>query len=100
MPYSGRQIVGRIQQRIKKKGDACSDWAVGIGKRPRRRLFKMHGVHKEGDSWMLMRAESGEVARRARAFLSRKRGLTRAPASRDAMADYVYAYRKASHTDP
>ena len=100
MLYSGKSIVGRIKGHIKKRGGAYSAWVVGISKEPRGRLFNKHGVRKVGDVWILMHAQTHEVARNVRLYLARKFSLIRGSDSKDPTADFVYAYRKSANTKP
>ncbi len=100
MLYSAKKIVGRIRGHIKKRGGAASTWVAGISKEPRARLFTKHGVRKVGDFWILMHAETHEVARRVRLYLTSKLSLIRGSGVEDPKADYVYAYRKSANTKP
>jgi hypothetical protein len=100
MLYSGKQIVRRIKEHIKKKGEAYTEWVVGVDKKPRARLFTNHGVQKAGDSWILMHAESSAVARKVHAYLVKRIGLIGEAPPKDLAADFVYAYMKKDHTTP
>jgi hypothetical protein len=100
MLYSGKTIVGRIRGHMRKRGGANSAWVAGISKRPRVRLFTTHGVRKVGDFWILMHAETHEVARKVRLYLTRKLSLSKGSGVGDPKADFVYAYRKSANTTP
>jgi hypothetical protein len=100
MLYSRNSIIGRIKSHIKRRGGAYSAWVVGMSKEPRGCLFAKHGVRKVGDFWILMHAETHEVARNAWLYLSKKLCLNKAPGLRDLEADFVYAYRKSANTKP
>ena len=100
MLYSGKTIVGRIKGHIKRRGGANSSWVAGISKKPRVRLFNTHGVRKVGDFWILMHAETHDVARAVRLHLTRKLSLISGSGVEDPKADFVYAYRKSANTKP
>ena len=100
MLYSGKQIVGRIRGHIKRRGGAYPAWVVGISKEPRSHLFAKHGVRRVGDFWILMHAETHEVARKVRLYLVKRLHLSGADGRDDPKADFVYAYKKSAHTKP
>jgi hypothetical protein len=100
MLHSGKTIVGRIRRHIKRRGGVYSAWVVGISSEPKARMFMKHGVRKAGDAWILVRAETHEVARRVRLYLTKKLSLVRGSGLKDPKADFVYAYRKSPNTNP
>lgn len=100
MAHSGQQIVGRIKERIRQAGGVYQKWVVGTSKQPRESLFTEHKVRNKGDLWIFMKAESAAVARKVRAFLTKRRGMVGTAAAADPAAEFVYAYKKAAHTKP
>jgi len=100
MLYSAKTIVGHIRGHIKKRGGANSAWVAGISQKPRTRLFTKHGVRKVGDFWILMHAETHDVARKVRLYLTRKLNLIKGSGVGNPNADFVYAYRKSANTNP
>ena len=99
MLYTGKEIVVRIRSHMKKRGGANTNWFVGVSKDARARLFVQHHVRKKGDSWILVHAKSSQVARKVKSYLVKKLGIS-GGADAESDADFVYAYRKRSHTKP
>ena len=101
MVYTKEQIVKDIKEYIGRSG--ASTWSeayVGVSKNAKDRLFNGHGVQEKGDRWIYRQAESSDIARETEAYFTDTLGTDGATGGGDETADYVYAYKKASHTDP
>lgn len=97
--YTARQIIADIDAYMTSVGGRASDWYVGIASDPEARLFNDHGVARVGGNWIWRRAISSDAAREVeKAYLDT--GHDGGPGGGDSSTDCVYAYRKASGTDP
>jgi hypothetical protein len=100
MAHSKQQITTDISAHMKKGGGSYSSWYVGISKDPRDRLFSQHKVQEDGDWWIYRQAISGATARDVEEYFINTLKTDGGPGGGDQTADYVYAYKKSSHTDP
>ena len=101
MNYSKEQIIVDIKDHIGKSG--VRNWnevCVGISKDAKDRLFNGHGIQEKGDWWIYRQAISSEVAREVEDYFINTLGADGGTGGGDETADYVYAYKKTSHTDP
>ena len=76
MKFTGKEIVSRIRDHVKKRGGTPSKWFVGVSAEPRKTLFEMHAVRQKGDNWVLARARSAAIAQKVKLFLTTKAGMT------------------------
>jgi len=100
MLYTGKQIVARVKSHIRRRGGKYNAWFVGVSPDARARLFTKHSVRKKGDCWILVHAESAQVAQKVKRYLVKKLGLAGASEVADMAADFVYAYKKSANTQP
>ncbi len=100
MAYSEQQIKSDIKEHIQKDGGGYRAWYVGISKDARDRLFNGHGVHENGDWWIYRQAESSNAARNVESYFVNTLNTDGGTGGGDEKADYVYAYKKNSHTAP
>lgn len=80
------------------RGD-YSDWYVGIASDPKERLFEDHNVDKETNGWIYRKAESSDIAREIEEYLIDVLGTDGDTGGGDETTDWVYAYKKAPHTE-
>ncbi len=95
-----QEIIDAFKNHIAKGGGGSRAWYVGISKDGRERLFNGHGVREEGDWWIYRTATSAQVAREIEDYFVTTLGTDGGTGGGDTAADMVYAYKKASHTDP
>lgn len=102
MTYSETHIITCIVDYMSQEGLSIQDWSevyVGVSKDAEDRLFNGHQVQKEKDAWIYKPATSSTVARDVEShFLGL--GCDGGPGGGDETAIYVYAYKKAAHTNP
>lgn len=93
------QIVLEIDGHIKDRGGPYDSWYVGIASDPEDRLFVDHKVKREEDFWIYRSTANSDIARSIEQhFLGL--GCDGGPGGGDAQTRAVYAYKKASHTNP
>lgn len=101
MAYSKEQIIADITDYMSKNGvQSWDEVYVGVSKDARDRLFNGHGVHEKGDAWIYHQATSSAVARDVESHFVNTLGAAGGTGGGDDTADYVYAYKRAAHTDP
>ena len=100
MIKSKQEIINDISAHIQKSGGGYRAWYVGISKNARDRLFSSHKVREENDWWIYRQAGSSQVAREIENYFVNSLGTDGGTGGGDVTADEVYAYKKASHTDP
>lgn len=71
-----------------------------MSKDPRDRLFNGHGVKEKGYGWIYCQAFSSDAARRVEDYFVNTLGTDGDVGGGDKDADYVYAYKKRSYTNP
>ena len=98
MLSSERQIVDDIEAHIASRGGAYSEWYVGITRDPEQRLFTDHNVNRNTDKWFYKKATSSTSARNIENYFINSHGTDGGTGGGDDNTDYVYAYRKNSHT--
>lgn len=99
MADSEEKIRKDIRNYISRRGGKYPSWYVGISESPRDRLFNQHKVREKNGSWIFRWASSTDVARRIEGYFI-DLGTDGAPGGGDVEARAVYAYKKASYTDP
>lgn len=97
---SKEEIISVIKEYIQKGGGGYRAWYVGISKDARDRLFNGHGVRENGDWWIYRTASSSTVAREIEHYFVNILGTDGGTGGGAEMADMVYAYKKAAHTNP
>ena len=98
--YSKEQIIKDITNYMDNKGvQYWYEVYVGISKNPEDRLFNGHGVQKDHDPWIYRRAFSSSAARDVEAHFINL-GTDGGTGGGDETTIYVYAYKKAAHTNP
>lgn len=100
MAKSKQEIINDIKGHIQKGGGGYGAWYVGISKDARDRLFSDHKVKEKGDWWIYRQASSSKVAREIEDHFVNSLGTDGGTGGGDLTADIVYAYKKASRTDP
>lgn len=100
MASTRQQIIADMTAYMRKHGSASAAWYVGVSKDARDRLFGDHCVREEGDAWIFRQATTAREAREVESHFLDVVGTAGGPGGGDHTADMVYAYRKASHTDP
>jgi hypothetical protein len=100
MAQSKDQIIAEIDAYIRKGGGAYRSWYVGIASDPRERLFSDHGVKEKSDYWIYREATSATVARAVEEYFLKVKGTDGGPGGGDSGTRFVYAYKKAYHTNP
>ncbi len=97
MAYTQEQIVTKISGYMKKRGGPYGAWYVGMGNKPKIRLFKDHGVQKKGEPWIYIHAESEDVAQKAQSYFLKTLGTTGGEDKEGDEASFVFAYKKKIH---
>jgi len=100
LPHDKQEIIEDIKKYIlENKGDYNS-WYVGVSSNARNRLFKDHKIKENGDQWIYKTALSSEIAREVERYLLIVLRIDGLVGSGEETAKMVYAYKKATHTDP
>lgn len=94
------QIVSELMEYMQKYGGPASVWTVGITGNPQNRLFIDHGVNRQIDPWIYIPTVSAAVARNIESYFVNRLGTDGGTGGGDENSDYVYAYKKGSHTSP
>ena len=94
------QIIADIRAHIAKDGAAYSKWYVGITKDAQNRLFNDHGVIKDGDWWIYRQAYNSQSARDVEDYFVNTCATDGGVGGGDEDSTFVYAYKKAPHTNP
>jgi len=96
---TGTSILLGIENHRRECGGAHSNWYAGIAADPKDRLFNGHGAVKDSDAWIYRDAGTSNAARAIeKALLSL--GYDGGDGGGDGSSQYVYAYKKSSHTNP
>jgi hypothetical protein len=98
MAESKLKIINNFVDYFTMGGGDYSAWYVGISKDAKLRLLK-HGVREKSDSWIFDKATSVMAAREIEEYFIKK-GTDGNDGGEDEAADMIYAYKKASHTNP
>ncbi|MHC4709065.1 MAG: hypothetical protein ACYTA3_01200 [Planctomycetota bacterium] len=95
-----QEIINDLDAYIRDGGGGYSAWYVGIASDARDRLFSDHKVKEKGDLWILRRASFSAVAREIQDYFVNTLGTDGGAGRGVVLIDMVYAYKKASHTNP
>ena len=95
-----QEIINDLDAYIKDGGGGYPAWYVGIASDAPDRLFSDHKVKEKGDSWIFRRASFSAVAREIKDYFVNTLGTDGGTGRGVVLIDMVYAYKKASHTDP
>lgn len=99
MAKSKRTIISEIKAYIQEWGGNYSDWYVGIASDPRKRLFDEHNVDEKEDAWIWHKCENASTAREIEEYFVNILGTDGGAGGGDYTTKYVYAYKKAPHTN-
>lgn len=99
MAISVEQIIAEIKAYIGNRGGSYSSWYVGIASNPRQRLFNDHCVDEKSDAWIYREAVNADAARTAEDYFVNKLSTSGDTGGGDYSTKFVYAYKKASHTN-
>jgi hypothetical protein len=94
------EIINDLDAFIKDGGGGYPAWYVGVASDARDRLFSDHGVKEEGDLWIYRRTSFSGVAREIKDYFVNTLGTDGGAGRGVVIIDMVYAYKKASHTNP
>lgn len=94
------EIINDLDSYIKDGGGGYPAWYVGIASDARDRLFSDHGVKEKGDLWICRQTSFSGVAREIEDYFVNTLGTDGGTGKGVVLIDMVYAYKKASHTDP
>ena len=100
MAKSKDEITADILGYIQRNGGSPSAWYVGITDDAHRRLFQEHYVNNEKGVWIYRQAYSSDSARDVEDHFIYIIGTDGGTGGGNDNSDTVYAYKKASHTDP
>ena len=95
-----QEIINDLDAHIKDGGGGYPAWYVGIASDARDRLFNDHKVKEKGDSWVFRQTSFSGVAREIEDYFVNMLGTDGGAGKGVVFTDMVYAYKKASHTDP
>ncbi len=95
-----QEIINDLDAHIKDGGGGYPAWYVGIASDARDRLFSDHKVKEKGDSWVFRQTSFSGVAREIEDYFVNTLGTGGGARRGVVFTDMVYAYKKASHTDP
>lgn len=99
MAKSKKTIISEIKEFMKKWGGNYSDWYVGIASDPRKRLFTEHNVDEKKDAWIYRKCDNSDIAREIEEYFVEILGTDGGAGGGDETTKYVYAYKKAPHTN-
>lgn len=91
--------IAEIRNQIAKCGGYYSGWYVGIAADARDRLFRDHRVSENADSWIFRNCGNSTVARAVEQYFLNQ-GADGGTGGGDYKTIFVYAYKKAYHTNP
>lgn len=100
MPKTNQQVIEEIKTHIRKRGGEYRDWYVGVGTKGHEALFSRHRVREKGDRWICRKASTPQAACEIRDHFVRELSADGEGGPGAKAARMVYAYRKASHTQP
>ena len=100
MLYTSKEVLARIKGHVMRRGGDFAKWFVDVSRDARTRLFQTHGVRRKGDHWIYVHAESPAVAKKVKSYFTETLGASGGRDVNDQSADFVYAYKKNSHTKP
>ncbi len=100
MAKTKQEIINEILGHMRLCGGNYRDWYVGISKDPRDRLFNGHCANRPIDSWIYRAASSSLAAREVEDYFVNRLGTDGGPGGGDHNSAFVYAYKKAIHTNP
>jgi len=95
-----QEIINDLDAHMKDGGGGYPAWYVGIASDARDRLFNDHKVKEKGDSWVFRQTSFSGVAREIQDYFVDTLGTDGGAGKGVVFTDMVYAYKKASHTDP
>ena len=95
-----QEIINDLDAHMKDGGGGYPAWYVGIASDARDRLFNNHKVKEKGDSWVYRQTSFSGVAREIEDYFVNTLGTDGGAGKGVVFTDMVYAYKKASHTDP
>ena len=95
-----QEIINDLDAHMKDGGGGYPAWYVGIASDARDRLFNDHRVKEKGDSWVFRQTSFSGVAREIQDYFVDTLGTDGGAGKGVVFTDMVYAYKKASHTDP
>jgi hypothetical protein len=98
MVKSKETVKQEIKEHIKSRGDAYSDWYVGIAADANQRLFNDHNVDKQNGCWIYRECQSSTAAREVEEYFINILGTDGGTGGGDQSAKSVYAYKKTSYT--
>jgi len=93
-------IINEVNTHIQKEGSGYKTWYVGISRDPRKRLFNDHNVSEKNSWWIWREATSSTVAREIESYFVDNLGTDGGTGGGDYSSKFVYAYKKASTTNP
>ena len=93
-------IINDIENHIENNGVDYRNWYVGIAKDPKDRLFNDHNVPEKNHAWIYRKVDSVDVARSVEKYFIEQHHTDGAPGGGDELSKFVYAYKKASFTNP
>lgn len=99
MAKSKKTIISEIKEHMKKRGGNYSDWYVGIASDPRERLFTEHNVDEKKDAWIYRKCDNSDIAREIEEYFVEILSTGGGAGGGDETTKYVYAYKKAPHTN-
>ena len=97
MSKSKSEILNDFQEFMGRHGANYRDWYVGTSADPKQQLFGAHKF-KAGDKGLFRQAMSELQAAEVAEFFTNLGAKGSAAVRRD--AEFVYAYKRASHTKP
>lgn len=99
MAKTDEVIITEIKTFLTKWGGRYSDWYVGIASNSRQRLFNDHNVDEKEDGWIFREAYSSDHARSVEDYFINILGTSGDTGGGDYSTKFVYAYKKANHTN-
>jgi hypothetical protein len=99
MAKTNEVIIAEIKAFMAKWGGYYSDWYAGIASDPRQRLFNDHNVDEKKDGWIFREAFNSESARSVEDYFVNVLKTSGNTGGGDNTTKFVYAYKKASHTN-
>jgi len=94
------EIIEKISEHIKTRGGLPHDWYVGLSQNPERCLLGNHKVDLDKDKWIYIPTNSEQEAREIEEYFINSIGTDGRLGGGNNGERKVYAYKKASHTEP
>jgi hypothetical protein len=100
MPVTAARIIREMQEFVCRHGDDWQNWYIGVAVDPSDRLVDDHKIDIGSDLWVCSEAFTPVEALLVRARFVDDHGADCDDTLDEKQGRFVYAYKKAPHTEP